>query len=305
MPSFFESFNSTTMPLDSTQLAVIIFTLCAIVFVAISVTLLIKIFRRCEIVHVEVKGLLDEIKTDVRGFKLAAKNLNLLIERSSATLVDLELRLAQVFKEFSRDLKVSRLSPELIEFTQEGMKVLQTVAETPAESLAKWQSENRVELNRLLSQKNSMEAELNFLRDKFVQSERQVVDLRRKSHSAEEAESAAEQLSLLNERLVSDAREARWLQLEAEEKLEPLNNELHYVKARLEIQARPVQSMEDNAELMAGNTVLRERVVGLESTVKRLQKELQLGEEELSRTMREKAFIEERFIEDDNSVLAG
>ena len=298
-------FDSATMPIDSTQLAVIIVTLCAIVFVATSVTLLIKIFRRTEIVHVEIKGLLNELKIDIRGFKLASKNLNLLIERSSGALVDLELRLARVFKEFSRDLKASPLSPELIEFTQEGMKVLQTVAEAPAESLAKWQSENRVELNRLLSQKNSMEAELNLLREKYVQSERQVVDLRRKSYSAEEAESAAEQLSLLNERLVSDAREARRLQLEAEEKLEPLTNELHHVKARLEIQARPLQSMEDNAELMAGNTVLRERVAGLESTVKRLQKDLQVGEEELSRTMREKAFIEERFIQDDNVVLAG
>lgn len=289
------------MTLDWMQLAAIVVTLSAIVFVVFSIQLLLKISRRSEEGAIELKGLLDHLRSETRGFKVASGNLNALIDRSTSALDSLEPRLGAVFRGFSNKLNKSPVSPELIAFTQDGINALQTVSDTSVERLAQWQRDNAAELNRLLAQKVRMEAELNELRAKFHQSERQVVELKRQNYSVAEAESATAQLRALNLRLVADARDARRRLLEAEVKFEPVIQELQLAKARLAIKARPDQSAERTAELIAGNAVQRGRIAELEEAVQKLQAKVQSSEEELSRTLREKSFIEERFLQFDDA----
>lgn len=293
-------FEDAVIHLDWMQLAAIVVTLSAIVFVVFSILLLLRISKRTDEGSVELKGLLDHLRSETQGFRLASGNLNSLIDRSTTALDNLEPRLGAVFRGFQNNLNRPPVSPELIAFAQDGINVLQTVADTSVENLAKWQSENASELNRLLLQKTKMEAELNDLRAKFHQSERQVVELKRQNHSVAEAESATAQLRALNLRLVAEARDARRRLLETEVKFEPVIQELQMAKARLAIQARPDHSADQTAELVAGNNVQRGRIVELETAVKHLQTKVQSSEEELSRALREKSFIEERFLQFDD-----
>ncbi|MEI7611909.1 MAG: hypothetical protein WCK63_03310 [Betaproteobacteria bacterium] len=293
-------FEDAVIHLDWMQLAAIVVTLSAIVFVVFSILLLLRISKRTDEGSVELKGLLDHLRSETQGFRLASGNLNSLIDRSTTALDNLEPRLGAVFRGFQNNLNRPPVSPELIAFAQDGINVLQTVADTSVENLAKWQSENASELNRLLLQKTRMEAELNDLRAKFHQSERQVVELKRQNHSVAEAESATAQLRALNLRLVAEARDARRRLLETEVKFEPVIQELQMAKARLAIQARPDHSADQTAELVAGNNVQRGRIVELETAVKHLQTKVQSSEEELSRALREKSFIEERFLQFDD-----
>lgn len=288
------------MMIDEMQLVVIVVAISAISFVVFSIVLLLRISRRTEEGSAEIRNFLNEIRADTQDFKLASSRLNTLIERSTSTVVGIEPRLDAVLKGFFNKVSGLLVSPRFVEFTQDGINVLQSVADTSAENLPKWQNENRAELNRLLSQKNWMEKELSELRARLDMSENVIASLRKQNHAADEAESAAAQLRTLNQRLVTEIRVVRKLLLESEQKYDPMIQELQIARARLAMQAKPDQnsSMGDE-ELAAGNAVLRDRVVELEALVKRFQARAQSSEEELSRTLREKSFIEERFLQSD------
>lgn len=278
------------MTMDKVQLAVIVVTIAALVFVVYSYILLSRISRCTEEGVSGLKGLLAEVRLEIQGFRFAATHLNGLIERATAALLSLENKL-------NTPLPVS---PAFVEFAQNGIDLLHGVAETPEEKMPQWYRENRVELGRLLAQKSRMEKELDELRAKLHANECLVIDLRRKSHSANEAESTAARLHALNQRLLVDMREARRRQLEAEQKYEPMVQELQQAKARLSIQSHSNSAGVGNEELTAGNAALRQRIGELEVSVNQLQARIQESDEELSRTLREKLLIEERFLQDKN-----
>jgi chromosome segregation ATPase len=286
--------------IDSMQLAIIVVALSVVCFVIFASVMLILIYRRTADGFGGLKGLLNDIRLETRGFKAASAELNALIERASVTVANLEPRLDSALAGFFSKASGITVSPELVDFTQDGINLLQSVSDSSAENLPKWQSENRAELNRLLAQKSQMEIELNELRARLGMSEHIIASLRKQSQSAVEAESAANQLRTWNQRLVSEVRVARKLLLESEQKYAPMVQELQLARARLAMQSLPDQSATSGSEeLVADNTVLRARVVELENSIQQLQAKVQSREDELSRTLREKSFIEERFLQAD------
>ena len=290
------------MTMDKVQLAVIVVTVAALVFVVYSFILLSRISRCTEEGVSGLKTLLAEVRLETQGFRFAATHLNGLIERATAAVLSLETKLKTPLPVtsvpvHSGDISVSS---DFVEFAQDGIDMLHGVAETAEEKLPQWYRENRLELGRLLAQKNRMEKELDELRAKCHANECLLTDLRRKSHSADEAESTAARLHALNQRLLVDVREARRRQLEAEQKNEPMVQELAQVKARLSIQSRTNSPVAASEEIAAGNTALRQRIGELELSVSQLQARVQESEEALSRTLREKLLIEERFLQEEN-----
>lgn len=278
---------------DKMQWAVIAVTVAALVFVVYSSMLLTKIARCTEEGTAGLKELLVEIRAEIHGFRFASTQLSNLAERTAAVLSRLELSL-------KTSGPVVTVSPEFVEFAQNGIDVLHSVAETTDDSLLEWAKENRADLRRLFVQKNQMEKELDALREKVHASECKVVDLRRKALSADEAEQSAVRLQTQNQRLLVDVREARRRLLEAEQQYEPMKQELQQAKARLAALSRTNTSVQGGEESAAGVGSLRQRISELEAELARCQALVLARDEELSRTLREKSLIEERFLEDEN-----
>lgn len=291
-----ERFEGLALMVGKTQLAAIIVTLSALVFVVYSITLLLRIYRRTDEGMAGIAHFLEQLRAEIEGFRFASNQLNALMDRSHSVLAGLERKAKEPFSAGSPP-DDPPISSDLIEFTQAGISVLQSVAEVSDGSLAKWQREHRAELNRLLALRSRMEAELNELRKKCQANESLVLDLRRKNRSAAEAESATAQLRTLNQSLLADVREARRRQLEAEARMTPLVEELRQAKARQPFDVGSSTSKE-GAGLLAGNKALRERIGALEAALTHLQRKLGDSEDALSRTLREKSMIEERFLQD-------
>lgn len=284
------------MTLNELQLAAIVIVCGAIAFVGFSSWLLLRIYHHAESSHASLLNFLEEIRQETRGYKQAERNLSTLLERADKTLqgIDPEAFAAQLEK-LVAGMQPVTLSPEMAAIAQDGFNALQSVAEMPPEGLAAWQADNRVELNRLMTQKTRLESELDSVRGKLKESDRQIRELRRQNRDAEASESAAEQLRNVNQRLIGDLRDTRRRVLELEAELEPMVLELQKTKARLA--AQPHLQNNKQSELEAENKVLQERSAILEASVRRLEEEALRNKEELSRTLREKSFIEERFLE--------
>lgn len=288
------------LTLNTLQITALVVCLTAVAFVIFASWMLLRIYHHTESSRLEVQDFLRQIREETRSYRNTESAFASTIERANKLFDDIDpARWSGQLEEIAHHIATGRLSPEMAVIAQEGFDTLQEIADTAPEQLASWQSNNQHELNRLLAQKGRLEAELDQTRGKLHESDRQIRELRRQNRDAEVAESAAEQLRNVNQRLIGDLREARRRALELESKLQPVTLELQKTKARLA--AQPQGKNDSILDLEAENKVLLERSALMDAAVRRLEEEAENNREELSRALREKSFIEERFLEIDGA----
>jgi predicted nucleic acid-binding Zn-ribbon protein len=286
------------MQLSSIQIIALATLLVVIAgFLVFAVLLMLRVRKETELLRKEVLSQLNEISRVTRRYQHAEHDLGVMLERAKQFVSKFDAeRLQALLETLNRKLQGPRMSPELMSLSEQGFAALGEVVETPNDQLIEWRENRRSDLSRLIQQKGRLEAELDALRLQVDDSNREIRALRAKSGELDSAQSAMEQLRQVNQRLSQDLRDTRRRAQEAESRLNPLAAEQERLRARLEAQQSggggPV-----SAEVEAENRNLRSRLRALENITDKLRKDAEHSEEELSRVLREKSFLEERFLE--------
>jgi hypothetical protein len=172
-------------------------------------------------------------------------------------------------------------------------------------------SRAQTELMRLKGQRERLAAEVEQLQVRLDESSKVIADLRRENRASFTAGSSLDLLKQVNERLFAELKTMRDRMLNAEERAAELSAEL--VIAQNERDKAPLGARTDAAEVedkvaaaapdavvpfgSANNTAkLQKRVLELEADRAKLLDQVQEGQQALSRALREKAMIEERFL---------
>ena len=147
------------------------------------------------------------------------------------------------------------------------------------------------------------EAEVAELQRRLQDTSLEVERLRREGRHGQTANMATTALRNTNENLMAELKDSRRRQRELEARLEPISGELKLVRAQLTalmeapaLQDSGIQGLMQAASERMGE-VYRQRLSDLDSEVASLRERLTRHQDELSRTLREKSFIEDRFIE--------
>jgi len=271
----------------------------AIGLVIFAVNVMQRMVSETERLRKDVLSQLNEISRITRRYQHAEHDLGALLERVKllASRFDVE-RFLSLLEVLNRKLQGPKVSPELIALAQEGYDALEQVVETPDSGLAEWRDGRRAELGRLMQQKGRLEAELESMRLRVEESDREISALRARTGELDSVEAALEQLRMVNQRLSSDLKETRRRAQEAEARFNALTLEEQRLRAKAESQLRSGEPM--SAEVEAENRNLQNRLKTLENLTDRLRQEAELSKEELSRALCEKTFIEERFLQSVN-----
>jgi len=266
-------------------------------FLAFAVWVMNRVRTETELLRKDVLSQLNEISRVTRRYQHAEHDLGVMLERAKqfVSKIDAE-RLQALLETLNRKLQGPRMSAELVSLAEEGFAAIEGVVETPNENLVEWRENRRTEFSRLMQQKGRLEAELESLRLQVEESNRELGALRARAGEADSAESAMEQLRLVNQRLSQDLRETRRRAQESESRHQALLGEQNQLRARLEASQSP-DAGPLSAEVEEENRKLRNRLKALENLTGKLRKDMEQSEEELSRVLREKSFIEERFLE--------
>ncbi|MFZ4498886.1 MAG: hypothetical protein ACOYMX_04195 [Burkholderiales bacterium] len=264
---------------------------------AFAIWVMLRVRAETDLLRKDVLSQLNEISRVTRRYQHAEQDLGVMLERTKQFVTKLDAgRLQALLETLNRKLQPPRVSAELMSLAEEGFAAIEGVVETPNENLVEWRESRRTDFSRLMQQKGRLEAELESLRLQVEESNRELGVLRGRVGEADSAQSAMEQLRLVNQRLSQDLRETRRRAQEAESRREALQGEQIQLRARLE--ARQNQSSGPvSAEVEEENRKLRNRLKALENLTGKLRTDMDQSKEELARVLREKSFIEERFLE--------
>jgi uncharacterized protein (DUF3084 family) len=244
----------------------------ATLFVACAGWLLFRIERRSEDAAYDAQRAFEDMRSLVREMRGAEELLRDQAERANIVLSGL----AASGRAFA-----------------EGQQAAAAVAPGDAEVHA----DNR----RLAAQKGRLEGELEVLRPRLHDLESQLGELRRDRRGASAAATAAEALRTTNEQLMAELREARQANRDLRTRLEPLTTEMKAVQAQLIVLAEGTGDEEASAALQAAaeraGDMHRAQAATLQQELERHKQRLEQLQDELSRTLREKSFIEDRFLD--------
>ncbi len=159
------------------------------------------------------------------------------------------------------------------------------------------------EVRRLTAQRGRLEGEVAELRERLHEQARQNNDLRLETREANNTQNVAAALRSANEQLMQEVREARERHRDLQARLDPLTTELQALRAQMTALANaPSLAGEDLEQALK---VATEGVANVyETQMKQLQKELDdqheknlQQQEAMARMLREKSFIEEKFLD--------
>ena len=157
-------------------------------------------------------------------------------------------------------------------------------------------AENQTELNRLRGQRERLTSEVEQLQIRLDESARTIADLRRENRAAFTSGSALETLKQVNERLFAELKTMRNRMLQAEERAAALSAEMDHLSLQAPVAGKPEQVIQPFSTSLNDSKALQKRVLTLEADRAKLLDQLQEAQEALSRSLREKAMIEERFL---------
>lgn len=161
--------------------------------------------------------------------------------------------------------------------------------------------ENQTELNRLRGQRERLMGEVEQLQLRLDESARTIADLRRENRAAFTSGSALETLKQVNERLFAELKTMRNRMLQAEERAAALTAEMDRLQLMPVAEAKTT-TIEPFSSSLNDSKALQKRVLVLEADRAKLLDQLQEAQEALSRSLREKAMIEERFLKLDEKT---
>jgi chaperonin cofactor prefoldin len=155
--------------------------------------------------------------------------------------------------------------------------------------------ENQIELNRLREQRERLKSEVEQLKLRLDESAKTIVDLRRENRATFTSGSALETLKQVNERLFAELKTMRNRMLQAEERAAALTAEMDHLHLRTVAETKTTM-IEPFSSSLNDSKTLHKRLLVLEADRAKLMDQLQEAQEALSRSLREKAMIEERFL---------
>jgi chromosome segregation ATPase len=165
-------------------------------------------------------------------------------------------------------------------------------------------AELHAESRRLAAHKGRLEGELDTLKPRLFELETQLNELRHDRRAVHAAASTAEALRSTNEHLMAELKEARRANRDFRARLDPLTTEVKVVQAQITALAdSPVTADADRrgAALQTAteqvSELRRAQAAELQRELERHKERLDRLQDELSRTLREKSFIEDRFLD--------
>ena len=167
---------------------------------------------------------------------------------------------------------------------------------------------SQTELMRLKGQRERLAGEVEQLQVRLDESAKVIADLRRENRASFTAGSSLDLLKQVNERLFAELKTMRDRMLAAEERSAELSRELIQVQSLVDDKAgvttvpskaaAPETSGEPVVPFSSANNTakLQKRILELEADRANLLDQVQEAQQALSRSLREKAMIEERFL---------
>jgi len=174
---------------------------------------------------------------------------------------------------------------------------------------------HEAELRQLQKSKTQLQSELVQVRERLLEAQAQVSNCVRRAREAEEAQAGGAALRRTNEQLMAELKSARTRSRELEVRLDPLTVEIQALRLKLQgvldAAARSAESgsaalgsaapsvdvtaaVHATADRVAA--LYTEQVASLQAEVGRGAQELLALKDELQRTLREKSFIEDRYL---------
>ena len=171
-------------------------------------------------------------------------------------------------------------------------------------------AQNQTELNRLRGQRERLSLEVEQLQVRLDESARTIADLRRENRASFTAGSSLDLLKQVNERLFAELKTMRDRMLTAEERAAQLTAELNLVgPATGEVTVLETKEAGKPGDVITpfnsknDTKALQKRILELEADRANLLEQVEESTQALSRSLREKAMIEDRFLKLDE--LAG
>lgn len=200
--------------------------------------------------------------------------------------------------------ELQRLSTSIEELDASRLNQMLTELDTVIKHLPEVQAADSMDAAaraRLEAHRERLKAEVEQLQKRLNESSQVIADLRRENRSAFTSGSALDTLKSVNERLFAEIRTMRTRMLSAEEKA-----------ALQAAEIQRLRSGKPGADNAAGRepgphaeiSALQKQLQTLESDRAGLLEQLQETEESMSRMVREKAMIEERYLELDRTANA-
>lgn len=276
----------------STIQLVALFVLLAIfvVLVVFMVSIMMHVRKETERLRKEMLAQLGELTRVTSRYQQAEYDLGLLLERVQRFLARFDP------DRFLTKMQEPRLSPELVALTEEGFGMLEQVMETPENDLIQWREGRRQDIDRLIQQKGRLKAELDSLRLRVEEGDREVSVLRTRTRELDSVQADLEELKRVNKQQSHSLKLVRRRAEQAEHQLNALIVEEQRLRARLSAQQpsdQPLTGGKNEAE----NLDLHNRLKALESLTHQLREDAAQAREELSRVLREKTLLEEHFLE--------
>ena len=245
----------------------------------------------------EMLAQLGELTRVTSRYQQAEYDLGLLLERVQRFLARFDPdRFLTQFEALNRKMQEPRLSPELVALTEEGLGVLEQVMETPENDLIQWREGRRQDIDRLIQQKGRLKAELDSLRLRVDESDREASILRTRTRELDSVQADLEQLRKINKQQNQSLQAARRRAEQAEHQLNALIVEEQRLRARLSTQ-QPSDPSLTGSKNEADIVSLQNQIRALENLARQLGEDAAQSREELSRVLREKTLLEERFLE--------
>jgi predicted nucleic acid-binding Zn-ribbon protein len=270
--------------------AAVIVVISAICFVVASVWLLFRIDRHADDASLAQERAAAEVRVHLAHLRETESGLKRLLADAAAELAKLRSQTG-----LSNAAQLEAIAAAVTRLEDAVVLGAGTAAPAPPSGPS---PETTAEMQRLAMQRGRLEGEVDELRARLHDASRQLTDARRENRTAATAASTAEVLRQTNERLMHELMESRRQERGIQAQLGPLTMELQTLRAQLtaagggaDLQA----SMEAAAEKVA--EAYKHRLGELEAEVASLHGKSMKLQDELNRTLREKSFIEDRFLE--------
>lgn len=171
--------------------------------------------------------------------------------------------------------------------------------------------EREAEVRRLLTAKARLEGELAQAQERLHDAQTQLSSQRRDNRRVEEASATTATLRRTNEQLMAELKSARLRARDMETRFEPLTLELKSLRVQMQAMVDAAQpgpgpeqagapvvdigaAVQATAEKVSG--IYRDQIEQMQGELSRANKDLLKINDELQRTLREKSFIEERYL---------
>lgn len=276
--------------------AAAIVVISAICFVVASVWLMFRIDRHADDASLAQERAAAEVRVHLAHLRETESGLKRLVADAMAEIQRLRVHpgLSTAAQVEAVAAAVARLEKAVALAAVTGAPAAPAAAPAPGVP----DPETTAELQRVLMQRGRLEGEVEDLRARLHDASRQLHDARRENRTAATAASTAEVLRQTNERLMQELMDSRRQERGIQSQLAPLTLELQTLRAQLGASAAGAGlegSMEAAAEKVA--EAYRQRLADLEAEVAALHGRSMTLQDELNRTLREKTFIEDRFLD--------